>query len=424
MNNSIKLKGWLIILAQSLCINYFIINLTFAQIISRGSQNSEVNKDLILTTHSFLLYPANVRSAAMGNINNGSPSIFSSTNNPSLIPYVPNTPWGITMNYQPLSLSKAINDVYMLNSGGFYKFNYNDAITTSLRYFTFGKVPLTNIDYDNFGIALPYNLVLNLGYTRRFNKSFSLAFNGRFIGSQITSNAAFSGSVDVIFAKAISTDIYFTYRQSFYKHNHPRSHLQSNLSLKNLGVFFGYRYDYGFRPYLPALLNLGFNYEWLLSSEQKLSANLEFNKLLVPTYKKGDNQNIIRNYQYISVFNSWFRSFYDASDGIYGELAKIYYTFSLEDWIYQKLALRIGYLHQNYISGNKKLITFGLGIKITDDIELGMAYGYNIAQLKEFNSPLRNQLFFGLAYQFYKVGYNENNFSKWRTNKRKNPFYY
>lgn len=406
-------------------LGYLSITVVSAQIISRGDNLSEIENDRILTTHSFLLYPANVRSAAMGQVNNASPSIFSVTTNPSLIPYVKNTPWGLTGNYLPLAMSKTINDVYMLNAGGFYKFNYNDVITSSIRYFTFGKVPLTNIDYDNFGIAFPYNLVLNLGYARRFNEFFSLAFNGRFIGSQITSHSAYSGSVDVIGAKSIATDIYFTYRKIFAKRKkRPQSYLQSTLSLTNLGAFFGQRYDYGFRPYLPALLNLGFSYEWKASQGQQIALNLEFNKLLVPTYRKGENQNIINNYQYISVFNSWFRSFNDASNGVLGELAKIYYAFGLEDWIYGKVALRMGYFHQNYISGNKKVITFGLGVKVTDDIELSMAYGYNFAQLNDFLAPFRNQLYFGLAYQFYKVRYNENSFSKWKTTKKKHPFYY
>lgn len=413
----------------SLCLGmYFLsylgLGYAWGQIVSNGSAPAQIENDRILTTHSFLLYPANVRSAAMGNMNSGSPSIFALTTNPSLIPYVKNTPWGLTGNYLPLAMSKFVRDVYMLNVGGFYKFNYNDAITTSARYFTFGKVPLTNIDYDNFGIAFPYNLVLNLGYTRRFNEYFSLAFNGRFIGSQITTHSAYSGSVDVIGSKAIATDIYFTYRHPFYKKKRLYSTFQSSLALKNLGVFFGQRYDYGFRPYLPALLNLGFSYEFLAMPGQQISLNLEFNKLLVPTYKKGANQNIIRNYQYISVFNSWFRSFHDASDGALGELAKIYYAFGVEDWIYQKVALRAGYFHQNYISGNKKMLTLGLGIKVKEDLELSLAYAYNFSQLRVFDAPFRNQLYFGLAYKFYKESYNETHFYKWKTNKRKNPFYY
>jgi len=157
------------------------------------------------------------------------------------------------------------------------------------------------------------------------------------------------------------------------------------------------------------------------------------NKLLVPTppiYGKVNNQNVIiaGKDPNRSIANSIFTSWADApgdplkdNQGNYifdtdgnaeidkgsvfkEEMRELYFGFGLEYWYQQVFAARMGYFMENDTKGNRKYLSFGVGLKY-NVFALDISYlvpFYVGSQNSYGQSPLANSLQFTMSFSFDK----------------------
>lgn len=114
---------------------------------------------------------------------------------------------GVSVSYTPW-LRKLVNDINLAYVAGYWKFGGNDlqALSASLRYFSLGSVPT----YDNNGTLQntvnPYEMAIDLGYSRKLSSSFSMGVVFRFIYSDM-GFGGLSSAEDMSGAAAFAADI-------------------------------------------------------------------------------------------------------------------------------------------------------------------------------------------------------------------------
>ena len=119
---------------------------------------------------------------------------------------------GISMSYTPW-LRKLVNDIYLANLAGYWKLGQEDnqAISASLRYFSLGEVSMTNDEGASINTINPFEMAIDLGYSRKLSESFSMGVALRYIYSDLAFDES-SSSDDTKGASAFATDIsgYYT----------------------------------------------------------------------------------------------------------------------------------------------------------------------------------------------------------------------
>lgn len=90
------------------------------------------------------------------------------------------------MNYTPW-LRQLVNDINLAYVSGFYRLGDYQALSASLRYFSLGEVSTSSdmSSSDNMTIS-PYEMSVDVAYSRMLSETFSAAVALRFIYSDIT----------------------------------------------------------------------------------------------------------------------------------------------------------------------------------------------------------------------------------------------
>ena len=283
---------------------------------------------------------------------------------------------GVSVSYTPW-LRKLVNDINLAYVAGYWKFGGNDlqALSASLRYFSLGSVPT----YDNSGTLQntvnPYEMALDLGYSRKLSSSFSMGVVFRFIYSDM-GFGGLSSAEDMSGAAAFAADI------SGYQTVYPiigRSECQFSWGFNISNIGSKVSYDGGTNSsFLPTNLRLGFSFLFPIYDYNTLSINFDANKLLVPaaprqsdyTYTDSDGYEQYDTEAYNQAkedFNNTgsisgiFKSFSDAPGGFKEELREIYFSTGLEYSYNRRFFVRAGYYYENKYKGNRQYATFGAG---------------------------------------------------------------
>lgn len=315
---------------------------------------------------------------------------------------------GVSVSYTPW-LRKLVNDINLAYVAGYWKFGGNDlqALSASLRYFSLGSVPT----YDNSGTLQntvnPYEMALDLGYSRKLSSSFSMGVVFRFIYSDM-GFGGLSSAEDMSGAAAFAADI------SGYQTVYPiigRSECQFSWGFNISNIGSKVSYDGGTNSsFLPTNLRLGFSFLFPIYAYNTLSINFDANKLLVPaaprqsdyTYKDSDGYEQYDTEAYNRAkedFNNTgsisgiFKSFSDAPGGFKEELREIYFSTGLEYSYNRRFFVRAGYYYENKYKGNRQYATFGAGFSL-NVFSLDAAYVLATAQ----SSPLDQTMRFTLSF--------------------------
>ena len=315
---------------------------------------------------------------------------------------------GVSVSYTPW-LRKLVNDINLAYVAGYWKFGGNDlqALSASLRYFSLGSVPT----YDNNGVLQntvnPYEMAIDLGYSRKLSSSFSMGVVFRFIYSDM-GFGGLSSAEDMSGAAAFAADI------SGYQTVYPiigRSECQFSwgFNISNIGSIVSY--DGGTNSsFLPTNLRLGFSFLFPIYDYNTLSINFDANKLLVPAAPRQSDytyEDEYGNTQYDTEaynrakdkFNNTgsisgiFKSFSDAPGGFKEELREIYFSTGLEYSYNRRFFVRAGYYYENKYKGNRQYATFGAGFSL-NVFSLDAAYVLATAQ----SSPLDQTMRFTLSF--------------------------
>ena len=305
---------------------------------------------------------------------------------------------GVSLSYTPW-LRKIVNDIFLANLAGYWKIGSGDnqAISASLRYFSLGEVTSRDAQGSTMASINPFEMALDLGYSRKLSESYSMGVVLRYIYSDLGFSDGTS-SDETKGASAFAADIsgYYTC-YPIVGQNECQWSLGWNVS--NIGSKVGY--SAGTNPaFLPTNLKIGTGFTFPLADYHNLTLSVDFNKLLVPARPRSSDYE--DNEQYEDALQEWkdmspitgiFKSFTDAPGGAKEELREINYSIGAEYNYNQQFFIRGGYFHENAYKGNRQYFGFGAGFSL-NVIRIDAAYMIATAQ----SSPLDQTLRFSLSF--------------------------
>lgn len=344
------------------------------------------------------------RSASMGDLGVATdPDANSQYWNPSKYAFAYSR-GAVALSYTPW-LRKLVNDIFLANLAGYWKLGSGDnqALSASLRYFSLGEVNTS----DQSGVATqslnPYEMAVDLGYSRKLSEKFSMGVAFRYIYSDLGFSDSYAGD-QTSGASAFAADI-----SGFYN-TYPiigRNECQWSWgwNISNIGSKISY--NNGEDPaFLPTNLRLGTTFTFPLADYHNLALSLDLNKLLVPTKpRESDFSEDTEGQQaYLDALEDWenmssisgiFKSFTDAPGGFKEELREITYSIGAEYNYNQQFFLRAGYFYENEFKGNRQYFGLGAGFAL-NVLKLDASYMLATAQTSPLDQTLRFTLTFDM----------------------------
>lgn len=292
------------------------------------------------------------------------------------------TPW----------LRELVNDIYLASLGVSYKMGKTQGLAFGLRYFSLGSITFTDASGNNLGDFNPREFCIDVGYARRLSTHFSTGINLGFVYSNLAQGYSVN-NVPIKAGKAVKGDISFFY-------NHPakfgktvKGEYSIGATISNVGNKITYTESAENKDFLPTTFGLAGGVTFEFDEYNKLTYELDFHKLLVPT---PDSSGDFRNQ---SPVQGIFKSFGDAPDGTKEELKEIDISTGIEYWYKDLFSVRAGFFYEDKTKGNRQFLTAGLGIKYN---VFGLNFSYLIPTSNQ-KSPLDNTLRFTLYFDFAQM---------------------
>ena len=301
---------------------------------------------------------------------------------------------GVALNYTPW-LRQLVNDIDLAYVAGYYRIGDYGALSGSLRYFSLGEV-FTDISGEDASTNVkPYEMALDLGYSRMLSETFSLGVAIRWIYSDLR----YDYSEDSKPASAFAADIGMYYNNYIMLGNR-ECQLGLGLHASNIGSKISYYGDEE-SQFIPANLRLGASLMIPVNEWNRFSIAADANKLMVPTVPvQGVNENnsdyqdrVRREYSDVGSISGMFKSFSDAPGGFKEELEEVQWSVGAEYVYNDQFTLRAGYHHESESKGNRKYFTVGGGFRM-NVFSLDVGYVISTAQ----SNPLDQTLRFTLAF--------------------------
>ena len=298
---------------------------------------------------------------------------------------------GVALNYTPW-LRQLVNDIDMAYVAGYYRIGDYSALSGSLRYFSLGEV-FTSETSDI--TVKPYEMSLDVAYSRMLSETFSLGVGLRWIYSDLR----YDYSEDSKPASAFAADVAMYYN-NYIQLGQRECQLGLGLVLSNMGSKISYYGDEE-SQFIPANLRLGLSLMVPVDEWNRFSFSADANKLLVPTVPRqledetnSDYQDRVRHeYSDVGSISGMFKSFSDAPGGFKEELEEIQWSAGAEYTYHDQFSIRAGYHHESESKGNRKYFTVGGGFRMN---VFSLDVGYVIATGQ--SNPLDKTLRFTLAF--------------------------
>ena len=372
----------------------FLISLSvFAQV----EPNEQLNP-LITGVPSLTITPDS-RGGGMGDVGAATtPDINSQHWNPAKYAFM-ESPAGFSFSYTPW-LSKLVSDINLLYAAGYWKFDEQQSVSASLRFFSLGEIKLTGErPEDDYGTAHPNELAFDLAYSRLLSEKWSAAVAFRYIRSDL--NNGINNSADPMYpGNAIAADV-ATYYHTPIEMSTGDANLAFGLNISNIGSKISYDQNLT-SIFIPTNLKLGGSFDYPFDDYNKISISADINKLLVPTPIKrlegeSDTDYEARRTAYYETgpIAGIFKSFGDAPGGSSEELKEIMWSVGAEYAYNNQFFVRGGYFNENAMKGNRKYFTAGVGFKL-NMFQLDAAYLISAAQSNPLDQTLRFTLGFDL----------------------------
>ena len=354
------------------------------------------------------------RAGGLGDIGAATdPDVNSQYWNPAKYPFCISRA-GVSLNYTPW-LRQLVNDIDLANITGYYRLGEYDALSASLRYFSLGTVELWDDENVTFK---PYEMAVDLAYSRMLSETFSAAVALRYIYSDL----AYKGDDETQPGSAFAADIAL-YHNGYINLGGHESQLGWGLNISNIGSKISY--DGGnTSEFIPTNLRFGMSLLVPFDEYNTLTIAADANKLLVPTRPTfeqfietlpaderekarttseyyGDYRTWLEGegYYNISPISGIFKSFHDAPNGFKEEMQEIQWSAGLEYAYNNQFFLRAGYHYQHPNKGNLKYYTVGAGFKM-NVFSLDASYVISASQ----SNPLDQTLRFSLAFDMDGIG--------------------
>ena len=357
--------------------------------------NLSAQEKIIVTGVPFLLITPDARAAAMGEQGVAtSADAYSQQWNPSKYVFSEQKS-GFGISYTPY-LSKLVNDIFLGNITYFNKNTERSAWAMSFKYFSLGDIVLNDLVAGTIieqGIERPNELTLDFSYSLLLNTKYSMAVATRFIRSDLK----ISSDLDATSANTLGVDIAGFYKSDLFDFAKKKARLRIGFNISNIGPRLKYD-EGGQKNFIPTNLKVGSGLNLHLDSYNKISFNLEFNKLLVPSPVPVLNENTgeIDRYEQpdISFLSGIFESFSDAPGGYTEELKEVTWGIGSEYNFQDAFALRAGYFNESLEKGSRRYFTLGTGFSL-NFADIDISYLFSTSRVR---SPLENTLRFSITF--------------------------
>ncbi len=364
-------------------------------LVSHGFSNvyAQEVQNTITTAAPFLLIAPDARAGGMGDIGVAtSPDANSQHWNASKYAFMPSQ-FTIGVFYTPW-LRELTNDVFL---GGFSfanKIDDRSAWAASLNYFNLGEIQLTDDLGGDQGIEKLNEFSLDGSYSIKLNETYSMGVTLRYIRSDLGIK---SGNTTLKPVSTFTVDISGYYQSEENNYGNFNGVWRGGYNISNIGPRVSYSND-GQDSYIPTNLRIGGGFDFILNNYNKISINLEFNKLLVPTPNVSvyDDGNAPYIQEDISFIKGVFNSFGDAPGGFKEELKEFTWAIGTEYIYDNSFAIRAGYFNESDLKGARKYFTVGSGFDFKSS-KLDVSYLFNASDI---NNPLENTLRFSLSFDF------------------------
>lgn len=384
---------------------YISVSLVFAAFIAFAADDVSKNEFNPITTGvTSLSITPDARGAAMGDVGAATdPDVNSQFWNPSKYAFA-YSQGAVGLSYTPW-LRKLVNDIFLGNLSGYWKIGSQDnqAISASLRYFSLGEVNTSGVGSMVGQTLNPYEMAIDLGYSRKLSEKFAMGVAFRYIFSDLGFSDSYAGD-QTQGASAFAADIsgYFT-TYPIIGRNECQWSWGWNIS--NIGTKVSY--NNGEDPaFLPTNLRLGTTFTFPLADYHNLSLSLDFNKLLVPARPRESDYadtpegqleylEALEDWENMSSISGIFKSFSDAPGGAKEELREINYSLGAEYSYNQQFFLRAGYYHESQYKGNRQYFGIGAGFSL-NVVRLDASYMMATAQTSPLDQTLRFTLTFDM----------------------------
>lgn len=373
--------------------------------------NAQQDSRVITTGVPFLLVAADARAAGLGDQGVATTTdAFSQQWNPAKYAFALDKQ-GFTASYTPY-LTDLVNDISLGQATYYNRISERSAFAVSLRYFGLGEIELRQNADDPAQIVKPNELALDGSYALQLSEKFSMAVAGRYIRSALRIPSGDTGDSKPASSFAVDVAGYFVGEETAYSDFNGR--LRLGFNFQNMGPKINYdagASDDNSANFLPANMRIGGSYDFILDDFNKVSLNVEFAKLLVPTPQSSDlngdglvttpeeialrDQNIA-DYNKINWVSGIFSSFGDAPGGFSEELKEFTYSVGTEYSYQDSFAFRLGYFHESPIKGARKFFSLGAGFKY-NIVKVDVSYLFSASKVK---NPLENTLRFSLSFNF------------------------
>lgn len=386
------------LLMVSLIMMIISPSLIFAQDDIKDNEFNPVN-----TGVTTLGIAPDARGSAMGNLGAATdPDINSQYWNPSKYAFAYSS-GGLGLSYTPW-LRKLVNDIFLADLSGYWKVGSGDnqAISASLRYFSLGEVTMNDDTGATLQTINPYEMAIDVGYSRKLSEKFSMGVALRYILSDLSYEDSYSGEQTTA-ASAFAADIsgyYVTYPMV----GRNECQFAFGFNINNIGSKVSYNNGAN-NAFLPTNLRLGASFMFPLADYHTMALGLDLNKLLVPTKPRQRDfdmdtpegqaayEEALDEWENMSPITGIFKSFSDVPGGFKEELQEINLSVGAEYAYNQQFFARMGYYYENANKGGRSYFGFGAGFSL-NVVRLDASYMLATAQ----SSPLDQTLRFTLSF--------------------------
>lgn len=337
-------------------IHFFNILFLFFPLFTFSQVNS---KRIPLGTFNFLLYPTDAHSLSVGMGGFASnPNESNWTNNQSKLSFL-DAKSGVNISYNPVARGH-VSDMSLSRLNAYSKLKTVGVINLGLQYFNSGTIDLRDDNGNSNGMFNSYTLAIQAGYSMKFSKKLSGGLIFRYVNAHLLPRQVF-GQYHVRPASTLNSDL-----NVFYQGDKTKQHyFNGAILIENIGpkVSFG---DYKKNNFQSTIFKIGGTYNQKIQTNDLLSFNLDFHKLLVPTPQllttegkilKGSNP--YETSSLSAIFSCWA----DAPDGVKEEINEIMFSIGATFNHANKLVGRIGYFNDPKLKGDRKLLTLGGGLQ-------------------------------------------------------------
>ncbi|UTW65136.1 type IX secretion system outer membrane channel protein PorV [bacterium SCSIO 12643] len=408
----------------------FILSAVLISCYSVETFGQDQRQNPITTAVPFLTINPDARHGALGSAGAAtSPDVYDNYHNPAKLSFIEEDAV-LGLSYTPW-LSTLVPGISLSYLTGVKKIDKMSAIGGSLRYFTLGEIQFTD-EFGNPTIShQPNEFALDGAYSRKLSERFSMSISLRFIYSNLTGGQSVGGA-DTKAGLAVASDIFSYYQNDDISVGDKDATLTFGMGISNIGNKMAYS-DINQQDFLPQNFKFGSGLTIHLDDYNDFAIVFDMNKLLVPTppiYGKvgSTNQIVAGKDPNRSPANAIFSSWSDApgeplkdnsgnyilnADGmaeiesgsvLNEELRELYFGFGMEYWYNKVFAARMGYFAEHDTKGNRKYLSFGVGLKY-NVFAMDIAYlvpFYIGSQVSYGQSPLANTLQFTMSFAFNK----------------------